>query len=158
MGQRAGDICWKMVRILPPDISMSLKLNNLIEVEKISSLFPFISFLSHRTSTHFILSLDWQYQFYYGTLTHTFQILILLYEIHIILCVKVSEEKERHKNWSMAKSFYLLYIRTSGFHSFEGVIRKSLTPPWSLTFHCRLWSIHSCENLQYLLVCVDRRR
>jgi hypothetical protein len=80
-------------RILPPDISMSLKLNNLIEVERISSLFHFISSL--RTSTHFILSLDWQYQFYYGTLTHTFQILILLYEIHIILCVKVSE-KERN--------------------------------------------------------------
>lgn len=32
----------------------------------------------------------------------------------------------------------LLYIRTSGFHNLFGVIRKSLTPPYSESFHFKL--------------------
>lgn len=33
---------------------------------------------------------------------------------------------------------HLLYIRTSGFQSLLGVMRRSLTPPYSESFHLRL--------------------
>lgn len=33
---------------------------------------------------------------------------------------------------------YLLYMRTSGFHNLFGVILRSLTPPYSESFHRRL--------------------
>lgn len=38
---------------------------------------------------------------------------------------------------------YLLYMRTSGFHSRCGGIRKSLTPPYSEEFQRRFMSFHS---------------
>lgn len=50
---------------------------------------------------------------------------------------------------------YLLYMRTSGFHNLLGVILKSLTPPYSVSFQRRLQSFHSCRKEQtlYLSCC-----
>ena len=42
---------------------------------------------------------------------------------------------------------YLLYIRISGFHNAEGGIRTSSTLPYSLVFHAKLTSSHSCREI-----------
>ena len=42
---------------------------------------------------------------------------------------------------------YLLYIRISGFHSAEGGILTSSTLPYSLVFHAKLTSSHSCREI-----------
>lgn len=57
----------------------------------------------------------------------------------IINLNKFDSNTNKNKNkMANSKCEYLLYIRISGFHSLFGVIRRSLTPPYSDSFHLRL--------------------
>lgn len=47
-------------------------------------------------------------------------------------------------NFPIYSQIYLLYMSTSGFHIRCGGIRRSFTPEYSVVFHLKFMSFHSC--------------
>lgn len=48
-------------------------------------------------------------------------------------------------NFPIYSQIYLLYMSTSGFHIRCGGIRRSFTPEYSVVFHLKFMSFHSCK-------------